>query len=326
MTTATLKSIKSLDDIARVCGVERDFIENYANDSNQKSHFYIIQIRKRGRRRTGEYRIVFKAKETRLAQLHRSASMIVINSAAFGDHIQGFLKKRSTRTNASKHLAKKVLLHADIKDFFDSITTEKVRDAFVTEGASVSIADTLAKACTIDGLLRQGTRCGPTIANLVCFDMDSAFLRLARSHDCIYTRYADDLTFSGDQVPSDESVKEILEGRGFKLRDNKCYRQYSGRRQFVTGLNVTDPSHPRLPKRLKRYLRLVMYHVGKRGLNEHFKNTSIDDVINEIGWISGILYYARSIEPELVSGWKKTFDRALAEFSLEMSSDNDHMI
>lgn len=312
MTIQILKNLNSLDDVARACGVERDFVEAYSNSQNQKSFFNALKLPKRGRRRKGEYRVVFEAREKRLADFHRSMSMIVTNSAVFGDHVQGFMKKRCTRTNAEKHLAKEVLLHADIKGFFDAITTEQVRCAFVAEGTAVPMADMLAKACTIDGLLRQGTRCSPTIANLVCFNMDQLFLRLARSLDCVYTRYADDLTFSGNQVPSDDSVKEILESSGFMLRDDQCYRQYRGRNQYVTGLTTADPNQPRLPKRLKRRLRLVMYYIKKHGFAEHWKRMGIDDPIRAENWLGGMLKYAGSIEPQLVNQWQHTFDEALS--------------
>jgi len=310
MTTTKLKDLKSLDDVARACGIEPDFIEAYSNSKNQKSFYNVLKLPKHGRRRKGEYRVVFEARENRLASFHHSISMIVTNSSVFGEHVQGFLKKRSTRTNAEKHLAAKVLLHADIKGFFDAITTEQVRSAFVAEGAAVRIADVLAKACTIDGLLRQGTRCSPTIANLICFDMDQSLLRLAHSHNCVYTRYADDLTFSGDHVPPDDSVREILESKGFKLRDDQCHRQYRGRSQYVTGLTITDPNRPRLPKRLKRRLRLEMHYINKYGLADHFKKAGVADPIRKESWLWGILKFARPIEPELVSQWQLVFDEA----------------
>lgn len=238
--------------------------------------------------------------------------MIVTNSTVFGDHVQGFLKRRSTRTNAERHLGAKVLLHADIKGFFDAICTKRVVDAFIADGSKVQLANLLAKACTIDGRLRQGTRCSPTIANLVCHGMDQAFLRLARSKDCVYTRYADDITFSGQDVPDDEAVREILESHEFKLRDDRCFRQYRGRCQFVTGLTVADQSRPRLPKRLKRQLRLTMYYIKKHGLDEHFSGVDFGEQIRQEAWLSGMLKYARSIEPQLVKEWQEIFNDALA--------------
>ncbi|WP_081064410.1 reverse transcriptase family protein [Burkholderia stagnalis] len=315
MTTAKLRDLKSIDDVARACGVEADFIAEYAQ-SEYQSHFYnFLKLPKRGKRRKGEFRVVFAAKEERLRALHRSISMVVTNSAKFGNHVQGFMKKRSTRTNAEQHLGAKVLLHADIKGFFDSITTKHVRDAFISDGTDVSVAELLASACTIDGLLRQGTRCSPTIANLVCHDMDQAFLRLARAHDCVYTRYADDITFSGESVPSDDAVQQILESRGFELRDGKCYRQYRGRSQFVTGLTIADKSAPRLPKALKRRLRMIMHYIEKFGIADHFKHAGVFDPYREEAWLRGILIYARSIEPELVEKWQEILDRSIYDRS-----------
>ena len=237
--------------------------------------------------------------------------MIVVNSTTFGDHVQGFLKGRSTFKNARQHLAADVLLHADIKNFFDAITTQHVCHAFVTEGVVHPVADFLARACTIDGLLRQGTRCSPAIANLVCFPLDQALLRLAKSNDCVYTRYADDITFSGKQVPADESVRQILSAYGFELRDNKCFRQFKGRGQFVTGLTVVDKDAPRLPRALKQRLRQTMYYIEKFGIAEHFNRVGAENVIREVGWLGGMLQYAASIEPELVRPWQEILSSAL---------------
>ncbi len=259
MTTAKLRDLKTIDDVARACGVEADFIREYAESEEQQSYYDALKLSKKGKRRHGEYRVVFATREERLKQLHRGLSMVVANSANFGWHVQGFVKERSTRTNAEQHLGAKVLLHADIKSFFDAITTAQVQAAFIEHGVLTPMAEFLAKACTIGGLLRQGTRCSPTVANLVCFAMDQALIRLAQATGSAYTRYADDISFSGDSVPLEGSVRAVLENCGFELRDGKCFLQHRGRVQFVTGLSVADAVAPRLPKRLKRQLRLVMY-------------------------------------------------------------------
>lgn len=313
MTTSKLRDLKTIDDVARACGIEVDFVLEYAESEEQQSYYEALKLSKKGKRRRGEFRIVFAAREERLKQLHRGLSMVVANSANFGRHVQGFVKKRSTRTNAEQHLGAKVLLHADIRGFFDAITTEQVQVALVEHGVLSPMAKVLAKICTIDGLLRQGTRCGPTVANLVCFDMDQAFIRLAEAAGSAYTRYADDIAFSGDSVPSDDSVRAILQNCGFELRDGKCFHQRRGRVQFVTGLSVADAVAPRLPKRLKRQLRLVMYFIGKHGLDDHFDRSRQERTDPHVAWLDGILSYAQSIEPVLVNKWQQVFSTALAE-------------
>lgn len=313
MTTSKLRDLKTLDDVARACGVEVDFVREYAQSEDQQTFYEALKLGKKGKRRRGEFRVVFAAREERLKQLHRGLSMIVANSVIFGRHVQGFVKKRSTRTNAEQHLGAKVLLHADIKGFFDAITTAQVQAAFVEHGVLSPMAEDLAKACTIDGLLRQGTRCSPTVANLVCFDMDQAFIRLAQATGSTYTRYADNISFSGDSVPSDDSVRAVLQNRGFELRDGQCFRQHRGRVQFVTGLSVADAEAPRLPKRLKRQLRLVMYFIKKHGLDDHFDRSRLKRSDLHVVWLAGILSYGQSIEPVLVNKWQQVFSAALAE-------------
>ncbi|WP_230179609.1 reverse transcriptase family protein [Aquabacterium sp. CECT 9606] len=314
MTISKLRELKTIDDVARACGVEADFITEYAESPEQSTYYEALKLSKKGKRRSNEFRIVFAAHEQRLKQLHRGLSMVVANSANFGWHVQGFVKGRSTLSNAKQHLGAKVLLHADIKSFFDAITVDQVQAAFVEHGVLAPMAEVLAKLCTIDGLLRQGTRCSPMIANLVCFDMDQAFLRLAGATNSNYTRYADDITFSGDSVPSDDSVRTILKNRSFELRDGRCFRQHRGRVQFVTGLSVADTTAPRLPKRLKHQLRLVMYFIKKHGLDDH--NNWVKQGYKshpEITWLWGILNYAKSIEPTLVNQWQQVYQTAWEE-------------
>lgn len=313
MYTAKLHELKSIDDVARACGVEVELIKEYAESGEQLTYYDALKLRKKGKRRREEFRIVFSAHEERLRQLHRGLSMTIANSVKFGSHVQGFVKHRSTRTNAKQHLGAKILLHADIKGFFDAITTEKVRIAFIEHGVANSMAELLAKVCTIDGLLRQGTRCSPTIANLVCFDMDEALIRLAQVTNSTYTRYADDICFSGDVAPSSDSVNAILQNCGFELRDNQCFYQHRGRVQYVTGLSIADAKGPHLPKRLKRQLRLVMYFIEKHGIDDHFDRSLSDRPGPHIAWLDGILRYAQSIEPELVKKWTTVFSKALED-------------
>jgi hypothetical protein len=280
-------------------------IAEYANSNEQASYYHEIAIPKRRPQRRGEFRTVYSSRHEWLSQLHRGVAMVVANSVTFTAAVQGFVKRRSIRTNAEKHLGAKVVFHADIKDFFDAITTEHVQAALVTGGVPVSVAHVMARACTIDGLLRQGTRCSPMLANLVCQDLDRSLEQLASARTATYTRYADDLTFSGDDVPELESVRHVVDNAGFRLNERKCFVQRRGKTQYVTGLCVVDASGPRLPRRLKRQLRLVMHYVGKYGANEHFARVQEEYPGEDEVWLEGMLRFARSIEPQLIEPWQQ---------------------
>lgn len=313
MTTTKLVDLKTLNHVALACGIDAEFLAEYANHPRQRVYYYPIKIPKRGKNRQGQHRIVFQAIDHRLSQFHRSIAMMVAHSVQFGHHVQGFRKKCSARSNAEQHLASAILLHADIKSFFDTITTEQVKIAFVAAGVHEGVAGILASACTIEGAVRQGTRCSPILANLVCTGLDNKLLSLAESHHSVFTRYADDLTFSGDEVPSVNSVRAIVQSEGFSLRENKCRHQYRGRCQYVTGLSVSDESMPRLPTRMKSRLRLIFHYIEKYGLSEHWEKTGEQNPYGKERWLEGMLKYAASIEPALVNRWQEILEAAQAE-------------
>jgi hypothetical protein len=301
MTTACLHQLQTLDEVAIACGIQRKRIEKFAGAADQSALYKVLLIPKRSRKRPRDFRTVHKARSTVLANFHRSIAMIVVNSANFGSHVQGFVKKRSTCTNARRHLGAKQLLHADIVGFFDAITTDHVQQALLIAGSPPDVANTLARACTIDGYLRQGTRCAPALANLVCQGLDEKMLALAKSHGAVYTRYADDMTFSGDRVPSSDAVNFILTQQGFVLRGGRCFLQKRGRNQYVTGLTIADSTGPRLPRRLKRRLRLTLHYIEKYGFRSYRARTGKAGYTRSK--LQGMLDYANSIEPDLAAKW-----------------------
>lgn len=316
MPIARFANLRDIDDVATAVGVPAASIASYADATLQALAYVKLKIPKLGRRRAGQFRVVHKARHDWLSGLHRSVAIMVTKSTAFAEHVQGFVQHRSILTNAQRHLGARLVLHADIQGFFDAITVAQVKRGFISLGANEEVAHLLARVCTIDGNLRQGTRCSPVLANLVCMELDVALLALATSHGSTYTRYADDLTFSGDSVPSSDAVKAVLKQHGFELRDGRCYVQRRGHGQFVTGLHVGDSLRPRLPRRLKRRLRLVLHCIDKFGTDAHFAHAARRPVVKDHLGLEGMLRYVQSIERALAlklrakfrAGSKKSFD------------------
>ena len=224
--------------------------------------------------------------------------------------MQGFVSKRSIVTNARLHLAQKHLLHADIDAFFDSITLEQVHDAFVSLGCLAPVATTLARLCTLRGTLPQGSSASPIVANLVCRLLDADLQTLAAAHGCKYSRYADDITISGDQLPPEARVGELLAQHGFTLRDGKCRTQHRGRNQYVTGLTVFDSVSPRISRRAKRRLRLELYFAERFGLASHLSRSgggsSERVALNRLGgWISFMFSVESVAATRFYEQWKR---------------------
>lgn len=301
------------DRLAQALGTPEDQLNEYADHSYQVSFYEVIGIPKRGAKRKGQHRVVHSANEAWLGELHKKIAMLVNANAQFSACVTGFVPGGSIKKNAEPHSRARVVLHADLKDFFDNITMEQVQRAFRSLGATESISVLLARLSTIDGYLLQGTRCSPAIANVVCRELDADLLTLASTTGSVYTRYADNLTLSGDRVPAATDVERFVNDRGFALRE-ACTEQRRGRRQFVTGLAVSD-AKPRLPRKLKQQMRLVLHFVAKHGVDAHLERLKTrfkSPYPGTEAGIEGMLRFMHSIEPKVARLLRVKFDKGVA--------------
>ncbi len=182
----------------------------------------------------------------------------------------GFARGRSPVTNALAHVGHQYTTCFDLKDFFDAVTESHLKGKLKDE----ELASVL-----VDGAPRQGLPTSPAVANLAASDMDKAILKWRDKHKLqfIYTRYADDLSFSYDD-PSLmklllETIPQIVGRCGFKVNPEKTrtMNARSGRR-IITGVAVDDAVHA--PRRVKRRLRAALHQKNtaqSRGLAEWCK-------------------------------------------------------
>jgi len=265
---------------------------------------------KRNPARYGEFRVVYKVKNQTLRLIQKNIATSISAKWAFPEYVQGFVAGRSIASNASLHLAKGLLMKADIKHFFDSISFGQVSSVFKRLGCRDLVADSFATLCTLNGSLPQGTSSSPIISNIVCEQMDEQLDNLARGYNAIYSRYADDITFSGMLLPRREEVENILIEHGFQMHPDKFFLSRRGQSQYVTGLSVFDDKHPRIPKRMKRNLRLELYYIKRFGLIEHVKRRyGLDEVsetklLKEGARITGWIDFMTSVEPIIGNRFK----------------------
>jgi retron-type reverse transcriptase len=190
----------------------------------------------------------------------------------------GFERGQSIVTNARAHVGKAVVVRMDLKDFFPSTKTRRVRRYFRKIGWNRPAADLLVRLCTYQGGLPQGAPTSPRLSNLVNFRLDVRLQALAKRQcyrnprtgerilgpelNATYTRYADDLTFSfsfdDPQVVRYviRLAKLILRNEGYTLHLRK--KLHIRRRhdcQLVTGLVVNERVN--LPRKIRRWLRAV---------------------------------------------------------------------
>lgn len=174
----------------------------------------------------------------------------------------GFVTGKSIVTNAQPHVAKNVVVNMDVKDFFPSVHFKRVKGLLQQLGYAEKIATILALLCTeaptdevsIDGknyfvqkgnrVLPQGAPTSPALTNILCFKLDKRLQGLAAKLNCQYTRYADDITFSGGENINAQQlvwrIKRILQDEGFTPHPDKIRIMRKGTQQEVTGVVVNN--------------------------------------------------------------------------------------
>lgn len=195
--------------------------------------------------------------------------------------VGGFVAGRNIAYNAKFHLNKNVVVNLDIKDFFESITNPTVVRMFKSLGFQEEMAQILADVVTYKGVLVAGFNTSPIIANMVCIEMDDELLYLCKQNNIDYTRYADDLSFSGEQVDISEGILGIIVKHGFILNEDKTRIYRRGRSQYVTGLTVADKTIPRIPRSMKKSLRAAVYYIKECGLASHIEHKYGEDCTNQ---------------------------------------------
>lgn len=183
----------------------------------------------------------------------------VLMQATPHDAAHGFIKGRSIFTNAAVHTKQRVVACMDLRGFFPSITFARVTGMYVRLGFERGAASKLAALCCCEGRLPQGASTSPMITNLICRRMDARLSGLAEKYGGRYTRYADDLTFSGGEkiLSALPMARRIVKEEGFETAPEKFRIQRSGSRQKVTGLVVNE--RVTVPRKVRRLLRSMIH-------------------------------------------------------------------
>lgn len=250
--------------------------------------------------------------------------------------VTAFAKGRNTIGNAKMHEGKKFVLKVDIKSFFESINVMQVYKAFMRMGYEKSVASCLASLTTakIDAykydeledqpevqklfdelneryypLLIQGAPTSPALANIVCYRMDRRMMGLANKHGFNYTRYADDMTFSADELdnlPKVGMIRKIVESEGFRLNEEKTELLHEGNRQIVTGLLVDG--HVRVPGTYKKNIMRHIHFCQRYGGRGHFHRIAPGMAFGK-EWLEGRIRYVHSVEPDTAKKMWAEFEK-----------------
>jgi RNA-directed DNA polymerase len=186
----------------------------------------------------------------------------------------GFVTGRSIVSNARIHKKRRYVLNVDLENYFPTIHFGRVRGMFMGNPYHLNdeVATILAQICCHGGVLPQGAPTSPIISNMICARLDAKLQQLAKEHQCTYSRYADDITFSTNrsrfpsalahlseigQVEIGNELSLVIESNGFKANPKKTRLQGNQQRQEVTGLTVNK--YPNVQRRYVKQIRAILY-------------------------------------------------------------------
>ena len=279
---------------AALLGVEVNRLEEILN--NVSGHYQEFWMRKR----SGGYRMI-SAPDKDLQAIQSTiysrilSSVTIVHPAAVG-----FRCGRSVVDNAAPHLGKRYVLKMDIHDFFGSIRSPRVRQTFKKIGYPENVSKVLGALCCLHRHLPQGAPTSPALSNIVGYEMDRKLAALAAEYGLTYTRYADELTFSGDVFPKEQiipQVKRIIRDEKFEPNHKKTHFMNQSSRKIITGVSVASGVKLTIPKSKKREIRKNVYFILTKGLAEHQRRIGSHDPAY-LKRLIGMLCYWRAIEPD----------------------------
>lgn len=242
----------------------------YALSNHAEDHYRRVRIPKK----SGGYRTL-DVPDHLLKSVQKRILTQILEQLPVSPCARAYRKGIPLLENAQPHTGKRCVLKLDIRDFFGSITYLSVYSlAFPGEFFPPAVRTLLAHLCCLHDSLPQGAPTSPYISNLVMAPFDRYMSGWCGARSITYTRYCDDLTFSGDFNP--DQVKSTAEGfllrLGFELNPDKTGFFSSSRRQEVTGIVVND--RPHLSKSYRRKLRQEWYFLKKYGAEDHLRHMS----------------------------------------------------
>ena len=250
---------------------------------SETSHYRKFQLPKK----TGGFREI-SAPMPKLKAAQRWILENILYLPGVTDHAHGFVPGRSILTNALPHVGHTLVVNMDLQNFFPTITYRRAKGLFQELGYSEKLATIFALLCTepetdritADGkryyvqtgkrVLPQGAPSSPMLTNLICRRLDARLRGVATKFGLTYTRYADDLTFSGNDGEHGPivgkllwQVRQIIKDEGFVVHPDKTQIMRKGARREVTGIVVNEK--PNIARKKLREFRTVIYQIEQNG-------------------------------------------------------------
>ena len=251
----------------------------YSISNNIEKNYKVYKIKKRN----GKYRTIYEP-NSMLKHIQKQILINILNNKSISKYAKAYHKGISLKDNAIPHTNKKIILKLDIKNFFENISFLDVYNScFSIEYFPKSVGFILTYLCTYDNHLTQGSPTSAYISNLIMKEFDEEIGNWCNINDISYTRYSDDMTFSGNFNPSELIIKirKMLYKLGLELNNDKIHIVNKSQSQSVTGIIVNEKLQVNAKYRNK--IRQEIYYIKKFGLKSHLNKCNIN--VNELKYL-----------------------------------------
>lgn len=300
MKNLNFKNIKEFSDIIHLTS---ECLCNILRYKKYKT-FYIKKKNKTG------YREIC-APNFKLRLIQKWILVNVLEKYSVSKHATAFVKDcNGLLKNAEIHKNQKFILKLDLKDFYPSIYIDMIKKVFKDLGFSDFESRVFANLCTYNKTLPQGAITSPYLSNLVFLKLDNKIELLAKSKNMYYTRYADDLIFSGDDINDifvlkREILKLINRHSRFKINKEKTKVVFPSMHKKITGITINN-GEIKASKNIKQIVRMTLYNLFKNGKfpDKYNKNKIIgyisfvhliEDSEDDFGYINKIINYVTTL-------------------------------
>lgn len=257
-----LPIIYDTDHLADLLGSSPSSVANAAYGS--RSFYRTFQIKKRsGGQRTIDEPLPF------LKDIQYWILREILEKVKPHDVAKAYRKGYGISSGARLHRGQKLVLTVDVDSFFPSLRVAQATDVFKDMGYTLEVSLMLAQLCTLDGVLPQGAPTSGALANLILKPFDQELFEFCRNLKYRCSRYADDISVSGDVnvAKTIHSLRTMLWKNGLRLNNKKTKVMRQSGRQLVTGLVVNKKV--KYPRSVYKELRKALHYCSKFGLAFH---------------------------------------------------------
>lgn len=262
---------KELASVERDLGFSAKTLYGLSNNLEKHYHNVLIPKRDGSKRKLSVPDLILKS-------VQKSIAENILSQYPISSYAKAYKVGSNVQRNAQPHVGKKKILKLDIEGFFDHILYSQVKNiVFCEEKFAEPIRVLLTMLCYYKESLPQGAPTSPAITNIILYDFDEAVGAFCNEKKIAYTRYCDDMTFSGDF--DEREVIAFVKGElcklGLFLKNRKTAVIPASKRQTVTGIVVNEKLN--ITKDYKKKISQEMHYIQKFGLDEHIKRCKIAD-------------------------------------------------